>query len=353
MACFFGLLVNAQTQSEYGSANADRPMVLVLSLGKTEQAIEREKKFITQLALCLDQFQVHVVTQETDKFLGYSSAGRLAFIQPLSEKYQAVATFYLEETKANLTLLNLVALNTGQAIVRVVETSKGPGEQLDLALAAQELLGKAYLPSTAKRDNAVENVVVGVTQRAVSKLGDPYKAGFYRKTHLVLVPAAAIRMGMLEEVGPSFLVGGGLNALLFVTNAFLFKISAIPMDGMEQVKDFGSVAPWGVDLSIAIGYLWRFGMFGVGPVLEFGAPWSKVDVNLKTTGGHSFAWWNFRVAVSSLLFLEFNEILSLIMEPGIGVYPLNREFNLVSSGEEVYRTARIDFGFMLGMGISI
>src|SRR5207302_1488601 len=70
---------------------------------------------------------------------------QIAEVLPDATRNGAMAVVWLSFPLHHQVMLHLVALGSGRALVRTIETNRSPISEATLALMARELLGTAYL----------------------------------------------------------------------------------------------------------------------------------------------------------------------------------------------------------------
>lgn len=281
-------------------------------------------------------------------------------IARLSAQDDAVATVWLEQTNTGLTLLHLVAMDTGQALVRIIEAPSSTGAVLKLALVAQELLGQSYLLSDTPRNAAVESVVSKLAQEAVMNLEDP-KPVVDKLVHsqsnearvFSLSPLAAVRGGAANYKGNSILVGGGLAVDFRPMEQLFLRASVLALPGIIQKEPWGTLSVFSVQPSLGIGYLWRKNWFQWGPMLQAAAVWYKVDVFHELSGDNRHSSWTFRGSLDLQLRAVLSSTTYLALSPGLGAFTTSKRFYLSPEGETVYRSPRLDWSVSLEWGFFI
>jgi hypothetical protein len=330
-----------------------KPVVLIISQGRKAQEKTREQRFITQTMLALEQFRIVTIENHRHDFSTMSFSRRLEIIKPLAKENNAAATIWIEETKEKRTLLHLVAFSTGRALVRIVEAHTGPDAALELALAAQELLGQAYLLSE-ERSEAMEKVVTQLTKDAVSTLKAPdvvIGTEKERYPEYALQSFAVARGGIWDYAGKPMAFGVGLALELWVTERLRIGIAAMILSGLQSVDDHGTVVPFGLDIEFGAGYLFRIERFRIGPAIAVSTLWNRLNVNLKTTGNHSFSWWGGAMSAALDMRFSISDKLSLRLEPSVAALPDQKQFYLQPELETVYMTPRIGWCIKLGLNV--
>ena len=335
------------------TASVSKPVVLIIAQSRKAPEKDREKRFITQTMLSLEEFRIITIDNYQHDFSVMPFSKRLEVIRPVAETQGAVATIWIEETSENLTLLHLVAFSTGRALVRIVEARTGPDAALELALAAEELLGQAYL-LTEHRDDAIETVVTQVTKNAVSTLKAPEKViapGKKRYPAFSILPFAAVEGGVWDYDGNPVRFGGGVALELFGMENLRARTAVLFLSGLNSTDPYGTVYPFGVNIELGVGYLFDIKRFHIGPALAISALWNKLNVNLKTTGDHAFDWWGMSLAAAVDMRFTLTEKLSLLLEPAVAFCPRNKQFYLEPEQVTIYQSPRVSWGAKLGLNV--
>ncbi len=328
-------------------AEEARPVLIVLMLGEDEASHQRNQRFVTELKLALDGFTIKRIETGVDDFPSLLLPERIEHIRPFVEEFDAVATTWIEDTADKAVLLNLVALSTGRALVRIVETESGPGAETALALAAQELLGEAYLFSPRHEEEAVERVVTQVKHEVIEARtqDEGLRVGG--------VPFFQSRSGLYGHKGPSLMLSGGIGAELWPTENLFFRLciefSALPR---ERPAD-GIVTGWGFAPSFSAGYDWALTRILIGPVIGVAATYSLFDMYLGGGDNQTFTWWNFRGTVGLDARIVIAERFHILLSPGIGFFPLRKNYTRLSNNDVILRTPFIDWNLIAGVSIFI
>ncbi|MCP4674530.1 MAG: hypothetical protein GY854_03235 [Deltaproteobacteria bacterium] len=341
------------------SSPETKPVVLVLAIAPIGEERDFEKQFATQVALSLPDFQVNVL----DTGLGFASSRlpeRLQIIKPLTETHGSVATLWIEKPSEDLILLHLVALRTGRALVRIVEADDGPEAILELALAAQELLGQAYQLERGPREPAVTHVVSKVTEAAVLTLPppdtepeSPEPTSPLKPPIFWLYPFGEVDGGITGYDGNVIHIGGGLGGVFHITSRLFLSVSSAFLSSLRDRHDWGNISSACLRVELSAGYAWALGRFRLGPIIGFAPVWNKVDIDLKTTGNHHYSWWSGRMFSDLGLRLSISKSLYLALDPGVGVLPKRKTFSLDPEARTIHGTPRVDWRIRAGLVIGL
>jgi len=313
------------------------PVLIVLMVGNDDESRRRNERFVLELKLALDGFYIKRIQTGFEDFLSLPMNERLMRIRPFVDEFDAVAATWIEESGSDSILLNLVALSTGRALVRIVAARSGPETETELALAAQELLGEAYLFSPGHEEEAVNRVVTRVKEVVVKK-----QRG-YAGPRLGLMPLLNIKSGLWGQMGPSFMAGSGIGMEIWPHDDVYLQARFEYMAGPRERPSDGIVTGFRLAPSISAGYSWKISSFRLGPFVSVDAVYSLADMSLGTGNIHTFDWWNFRGSAGIDLRWRAFPAFTIALDPGVGFYALRRKFTRLSDGSVIFMTPRIDW----------
>lgn len=142
------------------------PVVMLIRAATNPAQQKREKRLYDELGLALDGFMLMAQDAEQPDFHKLSLSDQLANVLPVAQKNDAQIVVWLGFPLANQVMLHVVALGTGRALVRTLESDRTPVAESTLALMARELLGTAYLFDPPKSvPLEVRNVVQSVRKQ--------------------------------------------------------------------------------------------------------------------------------------------------------------------------------------------
>jgi hypothetical protein len=118
---------------------------MMIRAATTPDGQRHERKLFDELGFALDGFMVLSQPAEQSNFASLSLAEQIAGVLPEATRNGAMVVVWLSFPLPNQVMLNLVAIGSGRALVRTIETSRSPITETTLALMAKELLGTAYL----------------------------------------------------------------------------------------------------------------------------------------------------------------------------------------------------------------
>ncbi|MCP4675071.1 MAG: hypothetical protein GY854_06120 [Deltaproteobacteria bacterium] len=319
--------------------------LLVLAVADDAESGEREKRFVTEMELGLDGIEVRLLPVGEPGFVQLSLAEQLDRVRPLAERIGAVATTWIEETDTNIVLLHLVALDSGRALVRIVEAKRVPGAEAELALAACELLGEAYLFSPPPADEAVGKVIAAVKEEIVVLPNEYPRYG--------VAPLVGLGGGVHGHEGASLKMNVGAAAEIWMTSGIFLRCSVVATVGPHEQTHDGIAMERGVEPGLSIGYDWRIGRVAIGPLLGLFVPWSRLDVTVGTGGPHSFSDWNFHATLGLDLRMALTNNLELFVDGSIGAFARQEIGTRLSDGSTVLASPIIDWTTVAGFLIFI
>jgi hypothetical protein len=343
-------------------------MLLLVLTAEGGAAADRERRLFSELELALDGFAIETVPSGDPGFARLPMSEQLSRVQPFVERSGAVATTWIEETAGGTVLLHLVALTTGRALVRIVQATEGPDTEAELALSVRELLGEAYMFGPAPQNPAMEQVVAEVQEKVTpaapvsqapsvaplpiepSPVAPPPPA----EPTLGLAPLGQVSGGIWGHEGPHIRAGGGIvvewppGADLYGRAWFTF------VKGPDaEVRD-GLVVGFGIAPGLALGYRWRHGPIGVGPLLGVSAPYSSVTMILGQGDDQTFGWWGFRANVGLELAVTLADDVSLFADGALGVQAIRESFVRRSDRDDVVlSTPFVEWELVIGLMVFI
>jgi hypothetical protein len=120
-------------------------VVLMIRSAATPDGQRREAELLDQLILTLDSFMLMSEPSELADFNRLPLDEQIAAVLPEAKRNEAMAVVWMSFPIANQVMVHLVALGSGRALVRTIETDRAHSSPRTLAVIARELLGTAYL----------------------------------------------------------------------------------------------------------------------------------------------------------------------------------------------------------------
>lgn len=296
--------------------------LLVLLAASDESSMAVERQLVGELRLTLDSLEVEQVVIEREDFLELTLPTQLAVVQPLIRRFMARAVVWVTIGTGGGYIIQFVVTDRGNATVRTVEA----GSPEELALAVRELLDTSYLfaPKQKKRANNEQN-------------------SFFSIGMLL-----GLNGGMYGHHGASLSGGMGISGRFDVLDGLFFGPIFGGKCGPGQTEFDGLISGWRIDTGLFVGYLFRFGKFGIGPRGELTALRSAVNAVLGQGDYLRYSWWSFRGALGIEVLLKLNDKFSIFIDWTIGGISKSHVFKRESTGAEVIATPIIDYAFTIG-----
>ncbi len=331
--------------SQQPNTHASGTVLLVLAVASSDEAKARERDFVTEMGLGLDGIQIQLLEIGDENFSRLSLAEQLERIRPMAESSGAVATTWIEDAGQNTILLHLVALDSGRALVRIIEAERGAGVAAELALTACELLGTAYLFGPTPQGEAMKKVVSAVQEEIV-----PLPKQYPRVGVLPLFGGGG---GVYGHVGASLQLDVGAALELWVVAGFFIRAAVVAEVGPQERIHDGIVMERGFEPGLGVGYNWRLGSVGLGPILGLHVPWSKLDATVGTGRPQSFSDWNFHATLGGDFRVTITDYLALFVDATMGIFARQEAGVRLSNGETVIASPIVDWNVLVGAAILV
>lgn len=339
-----------ETRPALGAGDRPRPVVVVFFIGESDNHKNSEERFAVELELSLDRFEVRRVTlPAAAEFARAPMPERLRMIEDHSQRHNAIAMVWLEHDPDKRVLLNVVALSTGRALLRIVEAQRGPSAEAELALAAEELLGEAYLFESAFRDRAVADIVAKVKssvapvelQQDTAREPSPVLVG--------LVPFFRMGGGIPGQQEANVRTGGGFAVELQWNRGLLGRIGLSALAGPRERFVDGATSGICLSPELSAGYLWSVGPLYLGALAQLAFQWNRLDIILGQGGSRSFEWFGFRAAAGLEAQIPLSPKLSIAVEGLVGLLSQRRSFRRLSDRSMLIATPRADWSTVIGL----
>lgn len=257
-------------------ASQPRPL-LVLQVARDIPGKERERRLVRELRLVLDDIPVETLDLSNTDFADWGLSRQLAHVRPAVDDRRALAAVWMSQPSANLVILQLVAVSTGRAMVRMVETAPGQHTEANLAVATRELLGAVYLfgaspsqtPAPARRivesiQRQVAPAARGVTARSLP----PHAAS--RTPNTAVLGGLRMRSGLLAVPAGGSWGGGQLGLERRLLGPLVVRAQLDALAGPLAVLGNPILSGWSAGTNVALAWLWRRSGLIVGPSVAVG-----------------------------------------------------------------------------------
>ena len=339
------------------------PVLLMLKTATSPKAAAREDRFVEELGMVLDGVSIQIERPADPEFAAHALGGQIAHVRSLIDKHGAVAATWLTEASPDMLLLHLVVVSTGRALVRLVETRPRPGFETDLALAARELLGTAFLfdraPGPAGGD-PIATVVESVREQAAPPAPAPI-------VHVAPPPppppsepswavATELRFegGIVQARGPRFYPGGALALDRRMFAGLHGRLSATAYGGpLGSRRAEEEILEWAVQPGLALGYRWDLGGTTLGPWLEAQALLSNVTTQVDGGDRQEFRSWRLRMAAVLDLRIRVSGRVDLLLAAGLIATPQRDVYRRELSEKVMLASAYLSWEGRMGLVVHL
>jgi hypothetical protein len=349
--CLFALVFWLAFSVSRGAAASDthghdakKPVVIAFS-GVAPAHGRLESDFITALRLSLDRFDVIRVDVSGRQFASLPLASQLSVIASHTRRHHAVASTWVEQADENRILLHLVALSTGRALVRIIETRQSPSASEELAFAAQELLGEAYLFDGARNTPAIAETV----DELKSSLPPAPHNGFSR---LALLPYFEIADGLTGHTGPSFRLGGGADIWVPLGNIGFVRLGLGGTSGPNTSFAGGMISSRGGFARALLGVRIQWGKLVFCPDIGGVSTLHRLELVVGNSANESYTAVDFRAQLGLNLAVPLASRLHLVLGGALGAYVIRQRFSRLSDGRSIFTTPWLEWSAAAGVRMS-
>lgn len=323
-------------------ATAKPPVLVVLAVAEDEQGKERETRLVGELGLVLEGLAIRVVDPEGPDFTSLPLAGQIERVRPLVERHGAVAATWLAAFPPDSVLLTLVAVSTGRALVRVVETELQSGSETYLALATRELLGTAYLfePPPAR---AMEDVVDSVREQVAP--GPPQHGGREWATSAAL----SLDGGLVGQQGASLAYGAGARLERRLAAGLRGRLSVAAHAGPLVFEPAERIQGWTLTPGLGLFYGWEVGPVELGPSIDVQVAFSSLTMTIGNGPRSHFSAWNLRGTLGFDLRWFLTSEVALFAGIGLGATPQQEVYRRRSDDSVLLATPFVHWGASVGI----
>ena len=316
--------------------------VLLLNVAKHKRGKYREKRFAQELRMSLDDLIVREVDTPEQNFGELVLGRQIASVRPLLGREDAAAAIWLIEDSTGILLLYVVAVSSGRALVRLIETDLKQVSHAELAASARELLGTVYLfdLSSENRQSPVGQAVNMVIDQVA-----PDK----KRTKWSIPLNITSTGGVMGQKGPSIRLGGNTGLEWNLVDGLEARVllggSGGPLDSAPGVE----AHEWALSVTLGAVHLWKIGPVALGPAIAFRSLWSNLSLRTGEGPKKEFSEWQFPIS----LCLEFRWMvtprLDLVFDGGVSAMPKRDTYHRVSDNSLAYATPFLNWDFSLGV----
>ena len=317
-------------------ALAYRPVVVVVKVGKTETARERERRFMADLQLNIEGFSVRMAEQPSGPDFSELSINRqIELLKPLMRRENAAAAMWLTESAGDTLMLQVVVLDTGRALVRLFEEDLGGGSEGNLALTAGELLGTAYMfdPEKTSPSPALDQLVAETRKQAqvpepASKLAD---------WKVVLIGHGAA--GILKGSGPDAHAGGSVWAERAFADRLLLGIGMGASAGPLGERAGYTLSGYEIAAELTGTVSFPFHRVRFGPYLQLRAGTGSILISAPNVEREDYSFLCLFGQFGLDLRIVLGEKVSLKIAAAVEASPVQTEIRRVSNDEIIQENA--------------
>lgn len=330
---------------------AGEQTVLLLKLAKTPNKKQREARFADELRLHLDEMKVKELKPEGPAFGEQALSKQIATVRPILEREKALAAIWLVQDAPKLLLLHVVAVSTGRALVRMIETEVESGAEAELAMTTRELLGTAYIFDL---DPSEADTPLGKAVETVKNKVAPPEPLPQEPAKVSFLISAAVAGGIAGHKGPSLNAGGEVGLERSIFNGNLSIRGGLGAYGGPLGKKSGLEAS-GFQIAGLLGilYLWETGPVSLGPFVGLSAGLSHLSLKAGDSKPTAFTEWLVRVNASLEVRIPFTEIMELMIEGGLSGSPKRDIFHKKSDNSVIYASPFLNWYANVGLVIHL
>ncbi|MBN2528095.1 MAG: hypothetical protein JXR76_17015 [Deltaproteobacteria bacterium] len=337
----FGASALASTQGP-----SAKPVVIVFSGTASEGRSAMEEQFIVSLQLALDRFSVREVDVSHEPFTSLPLSERLEVIGQHTAVYDAVASVWIEQTNRQQVLLHLVAIGTGRALVRIIEAKNSPSAAEELAFAAQELLGEAYLfeqtPSSPQLAYAVNRVKETIQIPPETPL-----------SRVALIALFTLSRSIAGHIGPSLYLGGGMDVFVPLGSRFFVRFGAGGSSGPNASFADGNLTTRGGYIRAMAGFRSQLWMLSIGPYVGMSATCQFVTLRLGEGKEQKATRAGFRGDMGVQLTFPVTANMHIFADGAVGGYAIRNRYRRLSDNSVVVMSPFVDWRASLGFLFAI
>jgi len=353
----------AQPQDEAGSSpetspKTTAPVLLVLKTAPTPKGASREERFVKELGIVLDGVTIRMERPANPEFGTLALGEQIEHVRSLIAKHGAVAATWLTEVSPDLLLQHLVVISTGRALVRLIEIRAKTGFEADLALAARELLGTAFLfdqpPGPAT--DPVGRVVESVREQAAPPptVVAPPPSDLSPPGNWMIGAELRLEGGVVGHAGPSLLLGGALmlerRMVAGLCGRLSIGVSGGPFGARADDEEIQELV---FQTGLGLGYLFDLGRVSLGPVLEAQTANTKVTTKIEGGSEQVFRSWRVRAGAFLDMRVHLSSRADLLLDAGITGTPMQDVYFTEISRETMFASPHLSWEGRLGLVVQL
>lgn len=300
----------------------EHPGLMVLFDANTDE--DGEPKFVTEVALAIDQYEVIPVRLEDGNFRSRPFESQRETLRALAREHRAGYSIWVVFAPSGSATLFMCTLLPQRTFLWTVDVPSGPDVEKDLAAAARELL---------------EEINLTISLPPASRPAKTEQPVFHSFFDIML--SARGTFGIVGQEGPSVLPGVGIGLKWWSTRSLYLK--------MEMALDFGpyektDIAISGITVApgLGIGYSKKWVPVSVGPLFEFQESWTRLKMTAPDVKPQVYDWWHFRVAAGLSLGIAIKKS-TIAVDATVGLSPVRDTIRRQSDSAVRLVTPLVDF----------
>jgi hypothetical protein len=287
-------------------------VILVLKIARDAAGVTREKLFIEELKIVLDDITVKAIDPPDHEFQQKQFKKQIIEVENLINSNNAIAATWLTDIETNKLLLHLVVHGTGDTLIKLVEIKPQKRFEVDLALTTKEFLETAllFIPPKDKRSDAISEITREIKQKAVENISIRPKPGL----RFAIIANIALD-GLINPQGPGLWLGGSLSFQFPIAAGLFGAVTGFLSDGpYGKSKSNETIEGLKIKPAISLKYLWQIKKLSMGPYVQFYMDIYNINTHIKSAEEATYKGWvpglsggiNLNVHMISILFFTVN-----------------------------------------------
>lgn len=340
-AIFVLFVCNPASGAEGSSKRGVKPVVLVIRIGNTSFEEEIETRFVTDLGLYIEDFDIEEEPAPSGVFINRPLNQQIQLIKPIMKRRHAVAAMWLDVVSQDVLLLQVMVLDTDRALVRLFEHSLSQeGSPKALALSASELLGTAYLLDTKEKTHSVP--IEKFIDKSKKKALDTNKKWGYTFDSIT-------SNDIISTLGPTIRTGGALG----VERNLLPYLALAPSLGGRTGPlglDRGDVVS-GYELFVALRLFVgpHLGRVRLGPSLSIQTGIGNTRIKKPHYFKTDYAHWHLSGELAGELRIKLSTRITLRLAGGASINAHRLEIKQASTDEMLQKSGLLTFSGTIGL----
>lgn len=312
-----------------------KPGLLVLYSTEGETLAATEPKLVTEIALAVDQYTIIPVLTDRS-FVDWSYDRQQKMLRELARTHHASYSLWVTHPPSGSTVLFLCTLLPRRTFLRTVEVQSDADVEKDIAVAARELLeeiGFSISPPAEASSSPTEESIEKPTENLTV---EP------RRSFFEIMFLARGTFGVTGQVGPVITPGTGIG-FKWCPPPRLYLKTAIALDfGPYKRSSEETISGIAVAPEIGLGYLKQWGLFSLGPLLEFQESWTRLKMSAPAGGTQTYSWWQFRIGLGVDARLSIRQKSAIMLNASLGLSPVQQTIRRDSDASTRFITSLLD-----------